>query len=96
MAQALECHEGPYRAYNWLPSAEEPCYFIGSTIQRNVMCCLEKELRALCEQTWDEWRAANQPIPAPHLPLRVSVVAALPLVQVSSGPHEDGETVISN
>lgn len=39
---------------------------------------------------------ANQPIPGPRFPLSVSVLAALPLVQVSSGPHEDGETVISN
>lgn len=43
----------------------------------------------------DEWRATSLPQHSTS-PFGVSVTAALPLVQVSSVPHGDGETVISN
>jgi len=51
------------------PWCWRPCYFIGSTIWRNVIRCSEKEVCALCEWTWEAWRAASQPVPAPASPL---------------------------
>lgn len=61
---------------------------------RETLYVVQRKSYALCASE-HERNGELQTSPS-HFPLSVSVVAALPLMQVSSGPHEDGETVISN